>query len=175
MKLIQIPALVCMLAFSLNNAEAAPALDKILPVETAAEIAGFPAADAKVSYKPDAKHPETDVIYYSWDNGRIDQRDILKTPLMDMVQFGLVKKSDLASIKEATTDKETPTDSTITAIKSMSPVDGVGEYAVWNLTDKQLIVLHKGREFSVWVNVSPDGNVNKAKAIELAKKLLEAF
>jgi len=142
-------------------------LDKILTSEMAAEVAGFPAVDAKKDYKPDEKRPETEVVFYSWDNGRKKIAGTIVLPVMDTVKFGWVRKSNLAALKEQAAHP---------AFKDFTEVlNGVGDFALWNDRDKQLIVLSGEKAFAVWVNVSADETVNKAKSLELAKKLAGKF
>lgn len=163
MKAFRFISLVLMSVFSITGAMAAGGLDQILSAEMAAEVAGFAAADAKKEYKPDAKRPQTEVLSYSWDNGRKRTAGGFEVPVSDSVKFGWVRKSSLAMMKG---QEEDP------AFKDIfTAVDGVGDYALWNSRDKQLIVLSGEKSFSVWVNVSADDAVNKAKSLELGKKL----
>lgn len=163
MKRIQIAALALISVMTPVAARAQEALDKILSVELAAETAGFPAAAAKKEYVAEAKHKEREVLTYSWDNGRKRSAGVIEVPAMDTVKFGWVRKSSLAMLQGQAEDP---------AFKDiMSKVDGVGDFALWNSRDKQLIVLSGDKSFSIWVSVSADEAANKAKCLELAKKL----
>jgi len=147
-----------------EDVDIAKDLDKLLSVETASGVAGFPAADATLEYTPDAKYPQTEVLTYSWENGRKRMSGSIEIATSDTVKFGWVRESALAAMEAKVTDP---------SFKDfMEKMDGVGDYAIWNSRDKQLIVLSGKKEFSVWVNVSADEAVNKAKSVELAKKLL---
>ena len=133
----------------------------------AAETAGFPAAAAKKEYTPNAKRPQTEVLSYSWDNGRKRKAGVIEVPAMDSVKFGWVRKSNIAMMKDQEADP---------AFKDIMQVEeGVGDYALWNSRDKQLIVLSGEKSFSLWVNISADDAVNKAKCLELGKKLAGKF
>jgi hypothetical protein len=167
MNKFQIAALVLIAAFSITAAKAADSLDKILSVEMAAEVAGFPAADAQKEYKPDAKYKETEVLSYSWNNGRKRMAGAIEIPAMDTVKFGWVRKSSLATLKGQAADPSYK--------DFMETVDEVGDFAIWNSRDKQLIVLSGEKSFSIWVSVSADEAVNKAKCLELGKKIAGKF
>lgn len=51
-------------------------------------------------------------------------------------------------------------------------IDGVGDACRWTATDKTLAVGHRNVFFSLLVNVSSDANLNRDKAIALAKAIL---
>lgn len=57
--------------------------------------------------------------------------------------------------------------------KSYSNVAGIGEAAAWNSFENRLYIYENGVEFSVTVDVSADGEVNKTKAMELGKMLVK--
>lgn len=52
-------------------------------------------------------------------------------------------------------------------------VDGLGDAAVWNTQTQELIVLQKGVQFEIRVNINDDNEVNKTTAIQLAKIVVE--
>ena len=53
-------------------------------------------------------------------------------------------------------------------------VPGVGEAASFNTVESALYVLDRGVSFRVTANLSDDADANQAKAIELAKKVMES-
>lgn len=59
------------------------------------------------------------------------------------------------------------------AAKSYVPVSGVGQAAAWNSFENRLYIYSDGIELSVTVDVSKDSDINKSKAITLAKALLK--
>ncbi len=167
MNAFQIAAITLMSVFTITAVEAVDGLDKILSVELAAEVAGFPVAAAKKEYKPEVKYKETEVLTYFWDNGRKRMAGAIEIPAKDTVKFGWVRKSSLAILKGQEVDP---------SLKDfMEKVDEVGDYALWNRRDKQLIVLSGEKSFSIWVSVSADDAANKAKCLELGKKLAGKF
>lgn len=139
-------------------------LDAIVTSGMAAEVSGFPVSGVTKDYKPSEKYPQTDVLAYSWDNGRKRMAGAIEVPERDTVKFGWLRKSTKESIQAKTFDPNFK--------DFMEKVDDLGEYSLWNSRDQQLIVFQKGMEFSVWVNVSPDAEVNKTKSIQLAEKIL---
>jgi hypothetical protein len=57
--------------------------------------------------------------------------------------------------------------------KSYSNVAGIGEAAAWNSFENRLYIYEGGVEFSLTVEVSADGEVNKNKAMALGKMLVK--
>lgn len=58
------------------------------------------------------------------------------------------------------------------AAKSYSEVTGLGQAAAWNSFENRLYILDDGVELVLTVDISNDSNVNREKAITLAKVLL---
>jgi len=59
------------------------------------------------------------------------------------------------------------------SLTAYSEVTGLGDAASWNSKDKNLYVLSNGVEFRVGINLGEDDVLNKAKAIEAAKLILQ--
>ncbi|PPL02240.1 hypothetical protein [Parapedobacter indicus] len=53
-------------------------------------------------------------------------------------------------------------------------VEGLGDAAVWNVETQELVVLENGVKFDLQVDTKNTNDENKAAAIELARKLLDA-
>jgi hypothetical protein len=145
--------------------ELATSLDKVVTGAMASEISGFPEAGLIKNYTPSEKRPQTDVVTYSWNNGRKKKVGNFESPMPDTVKFGWLRISSRSSLEAKESD---PVFKDI-----LERVEGLGELSLWNKRDGQLIVLQKGAEFSVWVDVSPDPAQNKAKSIALAKKIVD--
>jgi hypothetical protein len=134
-----------------------------LTAEIAAKLAGHPADQAQVSYQPSKRFPIRDVIGYEWKGDRKKTTTgalKMELPVNDSVKAGYLRKSSLQELK----DKQ--------EMIQGETVAGLGDHAVWFARDQQLLVLSGEVEFSVWVNLSDDAAVNRAKSVELAKELI---
>lgn len=143
-------------------------LGAFLTPEMAAAAAGKPESEPEVSYRPSAKHPETDVISYTWDTGRKQKRKIgaaeIEVPVRVSVKAGWLRKSDMAAMKAKLQLAK--------GDLAFEEIPSLGEYTLWNTRDQQLIVLKDGLEFSVWVQLSEDIATNKAGSIKVARTIL---
>lgn len=57
--------------------------------------------------------------------------------------------------------------------KAYVNIEGVGDAAVWNTVTNEMIVLQKGVQFKLEVNVSGEDSKNRSTAVTLAKQILE--
>lgn len=175
------------------------ALDQLLTLELAAEVTGYAATEAKKDYNTIFKDPSTHSIQYTWEKGRSGKirgfnGDFPKSDAVSLSWFRATSLEDfkhnyhtptqeeLKKMDEALNENTSNTKEGNTA-KSMAQgfadglsfdeIPGVGEYAVWNNKFKELMVYDKGIQFQLYVEVSNDTEINRSKAIELAKKIIE--
>lgn len=144
-------------------AEHAGKLDQWFTLEEAAKIIGKPAADAQVQYTKIEKYPYTEVVDYSWkgDRKRMTTGALkMELPVPDSIKVGWLRKETLEQLK---------------ALREMTEAEDIadlGEMSFLVKSDQQYIIYKKGVRFSIWINVSDDAKVNRAKAVEIANLLL---
>jgi hypothetical protein len=144
-------------------AEHAGKLDQWFTLEEAAKIMGKPATDAEVQYAKVEKYPYTEVVEYNWKGNRKRMTTgALKMELdvPDSIKVGWLRKETMDQLK---------------ALREMTEAEDIadlGEMAFLVKTDQQYIIYKNGVRFSIWINVSDDAKVNRAKALEIAKVLL---
>jgi len=87
----------------------------------------------------------------------------------------------ISNLEKQGVDKETAKQATGTlrdAFKKVAEgyrkVEGLGDAAVWNVETLELVVLDNGVKFDLQVDTKNTNDENKAVAIELARKLLDA-
>jgi hypothetical protein len=144
-------------------AEHAGKLDKWFTLEEAAKIIGKPAAEAQVEYTKSEKHPYTEVVDYSWQGGRKRMTTgalKMEIPVPDSIKVGWLRKDTPEQLK---------------ALREMTEAEDIadlGELAFLVKSDQQYIIYKNGVRFSIWINISDDAKVNRAKALEIAQLLL---
>lgn len=102
----------------------------------------------------------------------IDQKSSSKDPVIPPAQKEKLEKLGISEEKQ----KEMMKDFAGMAQKvtqSYSPVDGIGDAAVWNTKENTLYVLTNGAKFQVTAEVSGDEAPNKKVAISTAKMIVD--
>ncbi|HWK59227.1 MAG TPA: hypothetical protein VNQ80_17925 [Parapedobacter sp.] len=113
------------------------------------------------------------------------EEDAVVDDVLEDLHDGKVTDPDaqeaLGNLKKQGVDKETAKQATGTlrgAFKKIAEgyrrVEGLGDAAVWNVETRELVVLENGVKFDLQVDTKDTDDDNKAMAIELARRLLDA-
>ncbi|HUH27307.1 hypothetical protein [Gelidibacter sp.] len=141
----------------------------LLTLEMASRITGFDASKAKKMHTMKGMMGET--LRYYWENGREEvkgksasNRKTVSYPRSDLVQLKWVDgEADMESFLDFIDLEAHP---------ELVEISSVGQRAYWNSEKQHLEVYYNGVSFTLQVDISNDGNLDKEKTIELAKLII---